>query len=30
MFFLLAFAMILPWRIGMLIKYVRVRNQTAE
>ncbi|MBB4825938.1 membrane protein CcdC involved in cytochrome C biogenesis [Sporosarcina luteola] len=30
MFFLLAFAMILPWRIGMLIKYIKIRNRTAD
>lgn len=28
MFFILAFSMILPWRIGMVVKYKRLENRT--
>lgn len=30
MFFLLAFSMILPWRIAMLMKYKKLRKQIAD
>ncbi|PIC63746.1 hypothetical protein CSV79_10430 [Sporosarcina sp. P13] len=30
MFFILAFSMILPWRIGMLMKYKRLENQYSK
>lgn len=30
MFFLLAFAMIVPWRISMLMKYRKLRNESSD
>ncbi|CAH0346057.1 hypothetical protein BCI9360_02373 [Bacillus sp. CECT 9360] len=30
MFFLLAFAMIIPWRISMLLKYRKLKNECSD